>query len=93
MKIQLLYLTSQGCEWLKEEFDVTPENLRETVTNYIDKTKELAGRLVAGWILNGEVEEYLFPVTNCEDNSMVEMSDKILDEICSKDFLAIPVKF
>lgn len=47
----ICWMTEQGNEWLKEEFeDLTPE----LVVDYVNRTKTQADNLVEGWRRNGE---------------------------------------
>ena len=47
----ICWMTEQGNEWLKEEFeDLTPE----LVVDYVNRTKTQADNLVKGWRRNGE---------------------------------------
>jgi len=52
MKLDMIcWMTEQGNEWLKEEFeDLTPE----LVVDYVNRTKTQADNLVKGWRRNGE---------------------------------------
>ena len=52
MKLDMIcWMTEQGNEWLKEEFeDLTPE----LVVDYVNRTKTQADNLVEGWRRNGE---------------------------------------
>ena len=52
MKLDMIcWITEQGNEWLKEEFeDLTPE----LVVDYVNRTKTQADNLVEGWRRNGE---------------------------------------
>ena len=47
----ICWMTEQGNEWLKEEFEeLTPE----LVVDYVNRTKTQADNLVEGWRRNGE---------------------------------------
>lgn len=52
MKLDMIcWITEQGNEWLKEEFeDLTPE----LVVDYVNRTKTQADNLVEGWRRTGE---------------------------------------
>jgi len=69
MKIELKYITNEGCEWLEETVTVNHKNYYEVIGSYFNRTKETAQKLVKKWAGNGENESLTLDVELVEINN------------------------
>ena len=53
-KVKVMYLTSSGLEWLVEVLEVSSNDYKEKIDNYISKNADIAARLEYKWNMNGE---------------------------------------
>ena len=69
-QIRLYYLTTNGCEWLEETTDVSRDNFKEVIRDYIERNGGVAERLERKWRVNGEDVSLFLEVDNVDSSPL-----------------------